>query len=100
MRVNLKERVLSASAYVFGIPALYIVLNDNKKKSYVGSHGARAFTLWISFLVIFFIIRFSVNLIWRVSYLPQLEMFEIFSVTAMGCCALYFGFRSLFGKWL
>lgn len=98
MRINFKERVLSASAYIFGIPALYIVLTGDKKKSYVGTHGAQAFTFWASFLAIFFAIRFFIDLIWRVSYLPQLEMFEILAAAAMGCCALYFGFQSLSGR--
>lgn len=98
MRIDFKQRILSASAYFFGIPALYIVLTGSKKKSYIGTHGAQAFTLWVGFLAIFFAIRSFIDLVWRVSYLPQLEILEILSAAAMGCCALYFGFQSLSGK--
>ena len=96
MRIN--DRLLVASAYLFGIPALYIVLTDNRKMGYIGYHGSRAFILWVLFFVIFFTARFFIDLVWSTEFIPGLEIIEQVLVLVMGAYAIFCGFRSFRGK--
>jgi uncharacterized membrane protein len=96
MRIN--DRLLVSSAYLFGIPALYIVLTDNRKKAYVRYHAARAFSLWVLFFMIFFSIRFVIDLVWSTNFIPQLENLETISVVLMGAFAVFCGYRGFMGK--
>ena len=95
MRIN--ERLLVASAYLFGIPALYIVLTENKRNEYIGYHGPRAFLLWISFFVIFFSLRFIIDFVWSTNFIPQLQILEIISVVLMGIFAVFCAYRGFIG---
>ena len=96
MRIN--DRLLVSAAYLFGIPALYIVLTDDRKKSYVRDHAARAFLLWVLFFIIFFSIRFVIDLVWSTNFIPELESLERISVMLMGAVAVYCGYRGFVGK--
>ncbi|MEE8637764.1 MAG: hypothetical protein V3T21_01835, partial [Candidatus Margulisiibacteriota bacterium] len=96
MRIN--NRLLVSSAYLFGIPALYIVLTDNRKREYVGYHGMRAFLLWVLFFVIFFSLRSIIDLVWSTNFIPQLEKLEIISVVLMGAFAVFCGYRGFVGR--
>ena len=96
MRIN--DRLLVTSAYLFGIPALYIVLTDNRKKAYVGYHATRAFLLWVLFFIIFFSLRFVIDLVWSTNFIPQLERLEKISVVLMGAFAVFCGYRGFVSK--
>jgi uncharacterized membrane protein len=96
MRLN--DRILASSAYIFGIPALYIVLTDLRKKEFIGGHGAQALVLWIVYFVTFFAIRSLVNLAWLIRYIPYLDWMETLAVVIMGAYAVYCGFRSFRGE--
>jgi hypothetical protein len=98
MKISIKERILSFSAYTFGLPALYIVLTEDRDKNFSGYHGAQAFKLWCFYFGIFFAYRFLVDLVWKIRYLPGLERLEIFMVLGMGTYALFCGYLSLSGK--
>ncbi|NQT29665.1 MAG: hypothetical protein HQ596_03750 [Candidatus Saganbacteria bacterium] len=96
--MGIKDKLLVSSAYLFGVPALYIVLTDSRKKEYIGGHGAAAFRLWVIFFVIFFALRFFVNLIWSYKYIPQLGYFELLVVVGMGIYALFAASKSLINR--
>lgn len=98
MKVGLSARILSASAYLFGIPALYIVLTVKQKDDFARRHGSQAFLLWVSFFVIFFMIRMIIDWLWSRAYVPGLAWFEIVAVVFMGCYAVYCAWRSLLGR--
>ncbi len=96
MRIN--ERLLISSAYLFGIPALYIVLTSARKSGDVGRHGAQAFGLWVLFFAIFFGIRYLIDFVWAKNFAPGLEKLEIFTVVMMGSYALFRAYRGFTGK--
>ena len=100
MRDNIesKEKGLSALAYVFGIPSLYIVLTAERKKEYVGFHGGQALILWVWYFVIFFSLRFLINLIWSLFYFAPLVWLETVAVSLMAVYALYCGYRAAKGQ--
>jgi uncharacterized membrane protein len=95
MKVGLPARILSASAYLFGIPALYIVLTVKQKDDFVRRHGSQAFLLWVSFFVIFFMIRMVIDWLWSRAYAPGLVWLEIVAIVLMGCYAVFCAVRSL-----
>jgi len=72
-----KIKILAASAYLFGIPALYIVLALGKKDKELAEHASRAMFFWCNYFLVFFGWRFLINFIWRFRYLPALEWLEI-----------------------
>jgi hypothetical protein len=94
MRIN--DRILASSAYLFGIPALYIILTANRKKPYVGQHGARAFFLWVFFLAVFFGVRALNDYVWSRNFIPQLERLETAAVVLMGIWAFFLAFQTFF----
>ncbi|OGB87991.1 hypothetical protein A3H38_02880 [candidate division WOR-1 bacterium RIFCSPLOWO2_02_FULL_46_20] len=98
MKVSIGDRLLSAAAYLFGIPAMYIVLTKNRQRGYVGYHGAQAYLLWIIFVLIFFVTRIGIDLLWSLKYLPQLDYIERVAVIIMAIYALSRGWQSLLGK--
>jgi len=98
MKVGLSAKILSASAYLFGIPALYIILTVQKKDDFVRRHGSQAFLLWIAFFVIFFMIRMVIDWFWRRAYTPGLARLETTAVFLMGCYAVFCAWRTMLGR--
>jgi hypothetical protein len=98
MRASFKDRILAASAYFFGVPALYIVLTENRDKAYAGHHGAQAFWLWSLMFLMFFSLRFLIDWMWSQRYVPELEKLEMVVVAVMGAYVLYCGGRCLLGR--
>ncbi len=72
----MNDKLLAASAYFFGIPALYIVLTEKRKDEFVGAHGAAALFLWVRIFTVFFLLRLLVDLVWRFRYVPDLDLIE------------------------
>ncbi|MFA5839508.1 MAG: hypothetical protein WC890_02480 [Candidatus Margulisiibacteriota bacterium] len=95
---NVKTRAFVASAYLFWVPAIYIVLSSNRKKEFVGDHGAQALRLWVWFFGLFFAMRLLVNLIWRFYLFLPLEYFEIAVVLGLASYCCYCALRSFNGK--
>jgi len=98
MKVGIPAKILSASAYLFGIPALYIILTVQKKDDFVRRHGSQAFLLWISFFVIFFVIRMAIDWLWSRAYVPGLAWLEIAAVFLIGCYAVFCAWRTMLGR--
>ncbi|MDD5382706.1 MAG: hypothetical protein PHH60_03515 [Candidatus Margulisbacteria bacterium] len=98
MEINSKDRILSALAYLFGIPALYIILTANRKREYVSQHGVRAFIIWVLFFVLFFSLRSFINLIWGWYYWPPLSFLEVVLGVAMLFYILYRAGRAMAGR--
>jgi uncharacterized membrane protein len=93
----MKDKTLAALAYALWIPSLYIVLTPRRRAEYLGFHGGQALLLWTGIFVIFFTVRFLVNLIWSVFYIPFLDTLEVVTGTALWGYALYCGYRCLVG---
>lgn len=81
-----------------GFPALYIVLTGLRKKADIGFHGGQALVLWTWFFLIFFLLRFLVNLIWSLVYIPYLNYLENGAVILMGGYAAYCAYRVMLGR--
>ena len=96
MRIN--DRLTVAFAYLFGIPALYLVLTDDKKKGYVSYHVRQAFFLWVLFFLAFFGIRYLIDLIWRIRYIPFLSGLEILAAGLMAGYAIFCAYSAFAGK--
>jgi len=93
-----KTKILAASAYLFGIPALYIVLALGKKDRELAEHGSRAMFLWCGYFLIFFGLRFLINFIWRFRYLPALEWLEIAVVLFLAGHAIFSAVKIFINK--
>lgn len=87
-------KILAASAYALGIPALYIVLTSWHRDSFVGYHGKQALTLWLYFFLIFFGARLFINLIWSLIYIPHLDKLELLVGWGMWGYILSRGYRA------
>jgi uncharacterized membrane protein len=96
--MEIKDNILASAAYILGVPALYIVMTEKRRERQIGFHGAQAFLLWLAMLVIFFLSRLVINLIWSIKYIPQLQVLEWILVLAMGSYALFCGWRSFLGQ--
>ena len=94
----MKDKLLAAAAYVFWIPSLYIVLTEKRKEEFLGQHGARALFLWVKIFIAFFALRFLVNLIWRLAYLPNLDWIETAAAALLWGYAAYQGVRAARGE--
>jgi len=90
--------MLSALAYIFWIPSLYIVLTEKRKEEFVGFHGGQALLLWTAIFILFFAVRFLVNLLWSVFYIPYLDLLEVLAGAVMWGYAVYCGYRSFRGQ--
>ncbi len=94
----MRDKTLAAAAYILWVPSLYIVLTEKRRDPFVGPHGSQALLLWTFFFVIFFLLRYLVNLIWSYSYIPYLDLVEVAGAAAMGIYAIYCGWRCYRGQ--
>ena len=90
----MREKLLVASAYIFSVPALYIVLTEKRYSERIGREGGQALLLWVRIFLIFFAVRFLVNLIWRIYYVPRLETLELVAGIVLWGYAVYRGAQS------
>jgi len=76
------------SGYLLGLPALYTVLTSGKKDTLRFFHADKALRMWIWFFIWFFALRFAINLIWLIVYIPYLDKLEILLVLYLAYCAI------------
>ncbi|MCX5750574.1 MAG: hypothetical protein NT099_02705 [Candidatus Saganbacteria bacterium] len=67
------EKTLAAAAYLFGVPALYIILTDLRNNKYLSFHAAQAGLLWLSWIVAIVVVRILFSLIWLLFYAWPLD---------------------------
>jgi uncharacterized membrane protein len=94
---KISEKVLVSLAYGLWIPSLYIVLTPKRRDDFLGRHGSQALLLWTASFIIFFAVRFLVNLIWSVFYIPFLDTLEVMTGAGLWGYALYCGYRAYVG---
>ena len=94
----MKEKILAALAYVLFVPGLYIVLSDWRKKECVGYHGGQALLFWTAIFISFFFVRFLVNLVWLLIYIPYLDLLETLTAVAFYGYALKCAWRAYQGE--
>ena len=94
----MKDRLMSASAYLFGIPALYIILTEHKRKKFLGYHGPQAFYLWLAYFVIFFGVRYLIDRVWANNYIAGLNVIENLVLFLLGGYTLYCAYRAVTGQ--
>lgn len=92
------DKALAALAYILWIPSLYIVLTEKRRQEFVGFHGGQALIMWSAIYVIFFAVRFLVNLVWSYYYLPFLNLLEVLTGALFYGYALYCGYRCFLGQ--
>ena len=93
----MKDKIFAALAYIFWVPSLYIVLTEKKREGFIVSHAEQALLLWIYIFLIFFALRFLINLLWSVFYIPYLELTEVLAGAGLWGYAVYCGYRSSLG---
>jgi uncharacterized membrane protein len=94
----MKDKTLAALAYMTWVPSLYIVLTRKKGDEFLTFHGNQALLLWTLIFLAFFTLRFLVNLVWGLLYIPYLDLLEVlFGFGAWGY-ACYCGARCLRGE--
>jgi len=98
MEISKKDKRLAAASYLFGVPALWVVLTERKDKGFLYFHGEQAFYLWLRFFIAFFALRLLITLIWRIVYVPYLDFVETLLAGLMAGYAVYCGYRSLLGR--
>ena len=80
-----QSKTLAVLAYICWVPALYIVLTRLRKDEFVGFHGSQALIIWTLIFAGFFGLRFLVNLLWSIFYVPYLDLLEVlFAFSAWG----------------
>jgi len=89
---------LSAAAYLFFFPSLYIILTDKRRIKLLAFHAAQALLLWIMAALALVLLRSLLNLIWVLIYLPWLDF--IASILRLGLFAYIFfcGIKALNGE--
>jgi uncharacterized membrane protein len=97
LQISNEDKLLSATAYAFFIPSLYIILTDKRKNEFDSYAAAQSILLWLAYLVIFILLRILLNLIWSVFYLPFLETVFTAVKMAMWVYALYLATQALYG---
>ena len=93
----MKDKTLVAAAYILWVPSLYIVLTEKRKEEFIGFHGGQALLLWTAIFIIFFSVRFLVNLIWSFYYIPYLDLIEILAGAGLWGYAVFCGIRAYQG---
>jgi uncharacterized membrane protein len=92
------DKALASLAYGLWIPSLYIVLTEKRHDEFVGFHGGQALLMWSAIFIIFFAVRFLVNLVWSVFYIPFLDTIEVITGAISYGYALYCGYRCYLGQ--
>ncbi len=64
----------------------------------MGGHGARALFLWVKIFIAFIVIRFLINLIWRLVYIPNLDWIETAAAALLWGYAVYQGVLAARGE--
>jgi hypothetical protein len=99
-RIYLANRTLAASAYFFGIPALYLVLTERRKKPFIGEHSARALLLWTGYFLFFFVLRSGVNWLGARWPFPGLDYVEFFLILFGYLYLFWQGVLCYRGRWV
>lgn len=95
--VENKDKLISAAAYLFFIPALYIILTDKRKVSFNAQHAAQALLLWIVFTCVMISSRFLLGLVDDFFYFPLLYFKYLVTFLYLGLL-LYLAGKSIYGK--
>lgn len=62
----MKNKFLVLAAYLFFVPALYIILTEKRHDAYIGFQAIQAFICWLVFLLLYVLIldiRYNVALL-------------------------------------
>jgi uncharacterized membrane protein len=62
------EKTFAVGAYLFGVPALYIILTDLRKNKFLSFHAAQAGILWLFWIAVVVMVRILFSLIWLLFY--------------------------------
>jgi uncharacterized membrane protein len=92
------SKLTAALAYVFWVPAIYIVLSKLRKDEFTGFHGGQALLLWLIIFAGFFTLRWLVNLVWGLYYIPYLDLIEVLFASAAWGYAVACGYRCAQGE--
>ncbi|PIS30618.1 hypothetical protein COT42_02650 [Candidatus Saganbacteria bacterium CG08_land_8_20_14_0_20_45_16] len=98
MSVATKDKFWAATAYLFGVPALYLVLTRPVGVGFVGYHAKQAFYLWLYYALIGLGLKLFVHWIWLYWFVPGLETLSNLIFLAMFCYAAFCAGRVLMGR--
>jgi len=93
-----EDKILAAMAYAFFIPSLYIILTDKRKVKFASYAAAQSLFLWLSYLVIFILLRILYDLICSVFYFPFIETLFTMIKLAMWTYALFLASKAIYGE--
>ncbi|OGC07732.1 hypothetical protein A2526_00245 [candidate division WOR-1 bacterium RIFOXYD2_FULL_36_8] len=75
-----KNPILCATAYLFFMPTLYIILTDRRKNKYNAFHASFALILWMVLITIFMLIR-AINMLAIASLQTNFASLLLWAVT-------------------
>ena len=93
-----EEKLLAAAGYAFFIPALYIALTDKRKQKFLSFAAAQSILLWITYFLIFILLRITLNLIFKISYFPIVDLAALIIKFIMWGYALFLAAKAIRGE--
>lgn len=92
-----EDKLISAAAYLFFIPALYIILTDKRKVGFNAHHAAQALLLWIVFAAVMVLLRFFLGLASDYFYYPLLYFKYLVTLLYIGL-VLFLAGKCIYGR--
>ncbi|OGC23347.1 hypothetical protein A2291_06770 [candidate division WOR-1 bacterium RIFOXYB2_FULL_42_35] len=96
--MDFKKKILVLSAYLTGIPAIYLVLSDNNRAGYLNQQARKAFILWLCFFALFFTVRLLDNLLWKIGARVPSELIERLAIFMMMAYAVFRAHQAIGAK--
>jgi len=95
-QIENEDKLLSASAYLFFIPSLFIILTDKRKVDFNAFHAAQALLVWLAFIAVMVLFRVLLGYIWPSVYFPLVYFKRLISL-AFGGYMLYCAGKAIYG---
>lgn len=94
-----ENRLLAATSYAVGIPALYIILTEKRNDKFLFYHGSQALFLWIGIIVAWILLRVLLDMLWSIIYIPFLSPLVSLVGLVLWVYALYCGYKAYGGEY-
>lgn len=96
--MNNENKILSAAAYAFFVPALYIILSDKRKVAFNADHSSKALLLWVIYGVIYLVLRTIYGISTHFYYTPVFDWLLMSLHLAMWIYAIWLGLMAFQNK--
>ncbi len=93
-----EDKLYATAAYIFFVPALYIIFTKLRRRKFTAFHAAQALLLWITIFAVLVLLKFLLNLIWSWAYLPWLDFLGSLFKYSLFVYAFYCGAQTSLGE--